>query len=161
MSTAVRPTRAGAAAVQLRVSGASFEDIAVTLGLRNARAALTAVQRELEAQAKLDVHNRDRLRQEESMRLEALMASVWAKATDPYCDEHLPAIRTAVTIIDRHARLHGLDAPSEVVVHTPTQTELDQWVATMVAQTMPQLTEGSIGFDDDDDIVEAEVVADA
>jgi hypothetical protein len=158
MTAVATPTRIGAAAVQLRVSGASFEDIATTLGLRNARAALTAVTRELEAQAKLDVHNRDRLRQEESMRLEALMASVWAKATDPDCDEHLPAIRTAVTIIDRHARLHGLDAPSEVVVHTPTQTEMDQWVATMVAHTMPQLVEADVIDLDDDDIIEGDVV---
>lgn len=142
-------TNTGAAAVQLRLSGASFADIADILGLSNSRAALRAVERELAAQSSANEDEKARLRRETSMRLEALIYSVWDKATDPDCDEHLPAIRTAVTIIDRHAKLHGLDQPSEVIIHTPTQTELDQWVAAMVSHTMPDIIEGDV-IDDDE-----------
>jgi hypothetical protein len=31
-----------------------------------------------------------------------------------------------------------------MIVHTPTQTELDQWVATMVQHTMPALAEADV-----------------
>ncbi len=135
--TAVATSSVGAAALQLRVSGASFDDVARTLGLSSAKAAIRTVTNELAARAEEDVDGRTRLRAEQSMALEELRKGVWDKATDPESDEHIPAIRTAVTIMDRQAKLHGLDAPSEVVVHTPTQTELDQWVSTMVRSTMP------------------------
>jgi len=132
------PARMGAAAVQLRVHGTSYEDIAMTLGLNSARAALTLVTRELAAQSEGLTEERDALRRVEAARLDELLASVMEKATDQTHDEHLPAIRTAVTIIDRRIKLYGLDAPTELVVHTPTQTELDQWVATMVQHTIPR-----------------------
>jgi hypothetical protein len=35
-------------------------------------------------------------------------------------------------MVDRHARLLGLDMPTEVVVYTPTTSEIDQWVASMI-----------------------------
>ena len=148
--TDVATTDIGAAAVQLRVSGASFEDVARTLGLSSTRHAIRLVTNELAARAEEDADPRNRLRAELSSALEELRKSVWAKATNPESDEHLVAVRAAVSVIDRQAKLHGLDAPSEVVIHTPTQTELDQWVATMVEQTMPQLEEG--------DIIEGEII---
>lgn len=154
-------TNAGAAAVQLRLSGASFADIADILGLSNSKAALKAVERELAAQSSENEDEKARLRRETSMRLEKLIESVWTKATEPSDPEHLPALRTAVTIIDRHAKLHGLDQPSEVIVHTPTQTELDQWVAAMVANTMPDIIEGEVVDFEDDEVLElAPVVED-
>lgn len=53
-------------------------------------------------------------------------------------------MRAAVTIIDRRIRLYGLDAPTEITVHNPTQTELEQWVAQMVTHVMPALQEPDI-----------------
>lgn len=141
----------GAAAVQLRVSGASFADIAQTLGLATARAAMRVVTNELAAQFDDDGTERERLRRETNMQLEACIQSVFVKAADPTHDEHLPAVRTLVAVLDRRARLMGLDAPTEVTVHNPTQTEIDQWVATMVQHAMP-------GVEEDDDIVEGEVI---
>jgi hypothetical protein len=84
---------------------------------------------------------REQLRNEEAGRLERLLRSVWAKATDPMNPEHLPAVKVAVGIIDRHIRLHGLDAPSEVIVHTPTMTEIDQWVAHVTSAQISDLRE--------------------
>lgn len=134
----------GAAALHLRVNGASYADIAMTLGLASARSALHVVTDELAEAGQLDTDAKERLRAEESARLEALMGSVMTKALDPEHPEHLVAVRAAVTVIDRHIKLHGLDAPSEVIVHTPTQTELENWVATMVHHTMPQLEEADV-----------------
>jgi hypothetical protein len=141
---AAAPVRMGAAAVQLRVSGASYADIADTLGLANPRAALNAVTRELALQGEDDPEGRDELRRVESARLDALLQGVMSKAIDPNHDEHLVAVRTAVTIIDRRIKLYGLDAPTEMIVHTPTQTELDAWVAAMVTHTMPSIREADV-----------------
>lgn len=140
----------GAAAVALRVAGASFADIATTLGLSSPRRALQVVEQELAdrvTDADVDVQ-----RAEASARLEALMASVWPKASNPDDPEHLPAVKTAVGIVDRHIRLHGLDRPSEVIVHTPTSQELETWVAAMASIGVPEVVEadivGQIGIGD-------------
>jgi hypothetical protein len=151
------PARMGAAAVQLRVNGTSYDDIAMTLGLSSPRAALTLVSRELAQQGEGLDEERDALRRVEAARLDELLVSVMEKATDTEHGEHLPAVKTAVTIIDRRIKLYGLDAPSEVIVHTPTQTELDQWVSTMVGHSMPPqaaLEPDIMG----EEIIEAEVL---
>lgn len=131
------PARVGAAAVQLRVSGASFAEIADTLGLADARSAIMAVHRELADS--LDSDDRDQQRAEESARLLELLGPMMDRAADPTDPEQIAATRTAVTIIDRRIKLFGLDAPTEIAIHTPTATELEQWVAGMVATSMPSV----------------------
>jgi hypothetical protein len=130
----VVPERTGRAATALRLAGASYAEIAATLGLASPKSARDAVERDL-AMRSDDTEDRARLRQEEAARIERLIRSVWTKATTPTDPEHLPAARVALAMVDRHARLLGLDMPTEVVVYTPTTTEIDQWVATMVAQS--------------------------
>jgi hypothetical protein len=73
------------------------------------------------------------MRAENAARIERLLRGVWRKATDEEHPEHLLAVRVAQGLIDRHIKLYGLDAPTEVVVHNPTATEIDQWVAGMIA----------------------------
>lgn len=145
MTDTALPVSAGAAAVQLRVQGTSYSDIAFTMGLRGPREALTLVTRELAALAADDAsEDRDHLRREASAQLDHLLVGVMAKASDPDDAEHLVAVRAAVTIIDRRIRLYGLDAPTEITVHNPTQTELEQWVAQIVTHVMPALQEPDI-----------------
>jgi hypothetical protein len=114
------------AAVALRIAGASYEDIAAAVGYKNAATAMGAVERELGK----TVTRADKERQRDlaSRRLERLLRGVWGKAVDPNNVEHLAAARLAKDLIDRHARLFGLDAPTEVVVHNPTQSEIEAWV---------------------------------
>tara|TARA_R110002126_G_scaffold157135_1_gene304641 strand:+ start:500 stop:979 length:480 start_codon:yes stop_codon:yes gene_type:complete len=137
--TSVAVSTTGAAAVQLRVSGASFQDIARTLGLSNAKAAIRIVTTELANLAEEDSDARTRLRKETNMQLDELVQSVRHKALNPADDEHLPAIRTMLAVLDRRAKLNGLDAPTELIVHNPTQTEIDNWVATMIESAMPNI----------------------
>jgi hypothetical protein len=108
--------------------------VADTLGLASAVVARDLVEKELAARAD-DSDKRDALRLEEAARIERLLRGVWSKATDPTHPEHLPAARTALAMVDRHARLLGLDMPTEVVVYTPTTSEIDAWVATMIQGT--------------------------
>jgi hypothetical protein len=132
-----RRARNGAAAVALRLAGASYTEIAEALALTDAKAARSAVETTLAAQT--TEQTREQLRGEEAARLERLLRGVWGKATNPDHAEHLPAAKVALAIIDRHVRLHGLDAPAEVIVHSPTTAEIDAWVASMTAVSLTDL----------------------
>jgi len=124
-----RPKKPAAAAA-LRLAGASYGEIADALEYTDARSARHAVEDWLAVQAG-DPATREQLRIEAVGRLERLLRGTWAKATTPDHPEHIPAGKFALAVIDRVIRLQGLDAPAEVVVHTPTMHEIDQWVATV------------------------------
>lgn len=139
------------AAIQLRIAGASWDEIAQSLGFPTPRAALVATERALEKELKTE-ENQAQMRSLAGKRLERLLRGVWTKAIDPSHPEHLLAVDKARQLVDRHAKLYGLDAPTEVVVSNPAQQELEQWVATVINETKPALEEA--------DIFDAEVVED-
>ena len=85
-------------------------------------------------------------------RLERLIRSVWTKAIDPENPDHLTAVDKARQLIDRHAKLYGLDAPTEFVVSSPAASELEKWVSTVINESRPALPEA--------DIFDVEVVED-
>lgn len=136
------PSTAGPAAVHLRLQGTSWADIADTLGLANAKAAVQVVTRELSSHS--GAQDRDMLRAEESERLLSLLRPVMERATDPHDPEHLAAVKTAVAVIDRRIRLLGLDAPTQLAIHTPSTQELEAWVTQMATVGQPQLIEAQI-----------------
>lgn len=140
--------RTGRAAVALRLAGASFGEIADTLSMVDAKAARDIVEGELAA-GEQDPASREVLRAEANARIERLLRGLWQKATDPRDPEHLPAARMALSLVDRHIRLNGLDMPTEVVVYTPTTAEIDTWVAEMLSSAQTPFAE----------VVEADVLA--
>jgi len=124
------------------VAGASFTDIATTLGLSSAREALQLVERELAN--RVTSGDVEQQRAEASLRLERLIAAVWDKATNPDHPEQLPALRTALALVDRHIRLHGLDRPTEIVVHNPTMAELERWVTGVLESAPVEVIEADV-----------------
>lgn len=137
-----------AAAVALRIAGATYQEIADTLEFIDAPAARRAVEEVLAHQAAdADPAKRELLRAESATRIDRLLRSVWSKATSPGDLEHLPAVRVALSLIDRRIRLYGLDAPAEVLVHTPTMVEIDAWVAAVTGRDAPKVIEGRVIYD--------------
>jgi len=137
------------AAIQLRKAGADWAEVAEVIGYPTPRAALVAVENSLEKELKTE-EGQKFMRTLAGQRLDRLLRSVWSKAVNPEHPDHLPAVDRARQIIDRHARLYGLDAPAEYVVHSPTQVELEKWVTRVVTASVPVLEEA--------DIFEAEVI---
>jgi len=135
--------RKASAAIQMRLAGATWEEIAIGLGYPTARQALVATERALVKQLASD-EDRDKMRKIAGARLERLLRSVWPKAIDPDHPDHLLAVTKAREIVDRHAKLYGLDAPQEVIVHAPTRTELEAWVARVIAVGQPPVVEYDI-----------------
>lgn len=143
------------AAIAMRIEGTPLTKIARTLGYASANHARLAIERGL---ASLVGHeDREQMRFIEARRLERILRGLWKKATDEDHEEHLAAARTALGVIDRHARLYGLDAPQEMVVYNPTGTELNAWVQRIAANVRGagpdevDIIPGTVLRDDDDD----------
>jgi len=124
-----RHARSGLAATALRLAGATYQEVSEALGFATPSEARTAVETTLASQALSDPGDRDLLRKEEAARYERLLRGVWPKATDANHPEQLQAVRIAKELLTGHSKLLGLDAPMEITVHTPTDDELQNWVA--------------------------------
>lgn len=125
-------SRKANAAVQMRLAGATWAEIAEALGYPTPRVAMVATERALEKQLK-NPEDREKMRQMDGARLNRLLRSIWSKAIDPDHPDQLIAVTKAREILAQHAKLYGLDAPTEVIVHTPTREQLEAWVARVVA----------------------------
>lgn len=146
-----RSTNTAKAATALRLRGAPYVEIAATLELASASEARALVERYLGANCGTPA-SREQERAESAARIDSLLRSVWRKAHQPTNPEHLPAVRTALALIDRRIRLMGSDAPAEVVLYQPTAMEMDAWVTSIIAATTVTAEV------EEDDILSADIV---
>lgn len=98
------------ASLALWTAGATYGDIAAQFGFRSPSVAAMAIERAL-AESVDDTQDRTKLRRRMSLTLDRLLRAVMPKAINPENPEQLPAVRTALTVVERYARLNGLDAP--------------------------------------------------
>jgi len=131
------------AALQMRYAGATWQEIATALGYPTPRTAMVATEKALEREL-ANADDRDKMRKLAGARLERLIRAVWPKAIDPNHPDQMIAVSKAREVIGQHAKLFGLDAPTEIIVHNPTQAELDAWVARVTAHQMPAVEEYDI-----------------
>lgn len=110
-------------ALELRLAGASYRDIAQALDISPA----TAMQDCKEALADIPMQQADEMRTVELSRLDRLQRAVWPKAIKG----DLQAVDRAIKIIDRRAKLFGLDAPQQVQI-TANDIDLDAAVDKML-----------------------------
>jgi len=136
------------AALALRIAGMDWPDIAKAVGYPTGRMALVAVEKSL--QRNLDIQDKRVLRQVAQGRLDSLLRSVCTKAHTPTDPEHLMAVGKAKEIVDRSIKLLGLDAPTEITVSSPSQRDLDEWVARVTSSNIPAVLEY--------DVIEGEVI---
>jgi hypothetical protein len=134
------------AAVKLKVFGASYTEIADTLGYSTPATARKAVERGI-AEAAATTDDREKVRWLLDARLERLYASVSGKATREGPD-HLDYAGAALRILDRKMALHGLS--SSTVNINPAPERVQQMVAELSALAVH-------ATDQEADIIEAEV----
>jgi hypothetical protein len=136
-------TRKANAALQMRYAGATWAEIATGLGYPTPRAAMVATEKALEREL-ANADDREKMRKLAGARLERLIRAVWPKAIDPDSPDQMVAVGKAREVIADHRKLFGLDAPTEVIVHNPSQAELEAWVARIVSVQQPQVVEYDI-----------------
>lgn len=134
----------------LKLAGASYTDIAKTAGYSSATKARIAVERVLAAAAD-SPEDREKMRVLTSRRINRLLQSVMGKAVDPKDPQHLAYNARALALIDREARLFGVDAPTQIQI-TPT----DQYIQQYIEKVSP-LAAASLAADEAD-ILDAEMV---
>ena len=138
------PTHRAAAALQLRIDGAGWGDIAKILEFDSPAAARNAVEFALAKEAK-STEDIDQIRFLEARRMERILASLMRRATSPNDPDHLAYARTAMVVIDRHAKLYGADAPQQLnVTYNPAAGQIEQWVANMARQVHGEIEEANI-----------------
>lgn len=98
-------------ALQLRIGGATYEQIGVQLKLSTSTAHVLVVEA-LDELASKTVENAEQLRALELSRLDDMLAALNTRK-----DGNSPrAIDTKIRIMERRAKLMGIDAPSETVI---------------------------------------------
>ena len=94
-------------ALQLRIAGASFQTIADRLGYSGPQGAYEAVKSALDATIREPA---DELRKVDLERLERMLLGIWQQAIQG----HHGAIDKALKLLERRAKLLGLDAPTKL-----------------------------------------------
>lgn len=100
-------------ALTLRTEGRSFEYIAAKLGYKGPSGAYQAVMRGLKRTLQEPA---DELRQLETERLDVMQAALWpsVQSGDPQ------AVDKALKVMERRAKLLGLDAPTKIAPTDPS-----------------------------------------
>jgi len=147
------------AAVETFFESHNWDLAAEMHGYPDGRAAQLAAERVMEAEAKENPRSLALMRNYAGRRLERLLRARWPDAvadSETSLASHDRALRT----IDRWIKLYGLDAPTEVIVHSPTQDQIEAFVARVVTHGRPEPVGGDI-FDedaDDSEVIDIEVI---
>lgn len=107
-------------ALALRIAGATYREIAKALAVCP-QTAYTDVQTELEALDKLKAERAERLRDLEVERCDKLTMALWPRAQQGDAQ----AVNSLVRVMDRRAKLLGLDVPQKVDVNGQVQVIQD------------------------------------
>lgn len=97
-------------AIQLRLAGAEWQQIADTLGYSDKAAANKDVTRALEMAAREQRASAEVLRETELQRLDRLQRGLWATAIAG----DVRAVEAVLRVMDRRMKLLGLDIPPDV-----------------------------------------------
>lgn len=97
-------------ALALWTAGATYGDIAAQFGFRSPAVAAMAIERAL-AESVDDTQDKTKLRRRMSLTLDRLLRAVMPKAINAENPEQLPAVKVALTVVERYSKLNGLDAP--------------------------------------------------
>lgn len=138
------PANRAAAALQLRIDGAGFGDIAKVLEFKDAKEARDAVERALAS----EYQSPDRIEQVrglQSRRIDRILMSLMKRATNPKDPDHLAYANRALAAIKQQTDLEGAAAPARVdITYNPSAQQLEQWVQAVTARQHGVIEEGNI-----------------
>jgi hypothetical protein len=119
-------------ALDLRLSGMSYADIADRLGYAGESGPRNAVDRLL---GRVEADNATELRRLESLKLDVLQAAVWDQAVAGDSD----SIKLALAVHDRRVKLLGLAAPVAVDVRTDPGALISDYFAALRSGARPSV----------------------
>jgi hypothetical protein len=120
-----------------RVAGATWQQAAEVAGYRSREAAMKAVRN---TYGQLPRIERDDARHLWRERGELL----WRQALRDALDQRSGAVTAAVRVIQAMTALDGLNAPAQVVLHSPSEAEIEEWVSQVLSLTVPAVEEADV-----------------
>jgi len=145
--------------VNLHIAGFSLADIGVSIGASEAE-----IERLLANETQFYVRNqaslRTYVRNYVSGKYTSLLETVWDRATDASHEENLEAQDRALRILDRMARLHGAEAPTQSEIKVDAAPEAVDRLVNALSKASGMGYDVNV-FDVVQDIVDGEVVEDA
>lgn len=141
------------AAVTMAMYGASDSDIAKTLHYSSPYRARMAVERAL-AGAEHTLDDQEKVRKLIGKRLNRLLAAHMGQALDVNNPNQLAHSARALAIVDRQAKLYGVDAPTQIQV-SMADSEIQEFIEAMLPATM----QDKLAIEAD--ILDAEIIGDA
>lgn len=122
------------AVVTLKMSGASFVDIARELEYESPQTAKAAYERILAESVDENV-DLPRARALQNARMSRLLQSLWRKALDDKHPDHLAYNRQALDTIRAMNKMNAIDLPTQVEVKvTPSMAAIEAWAADFARQ---------------------------
>lgn len=118
-------------ALQLRLEGMTYAEIAERMG----KSVSTVHGYVADSLAEVTKDVSEQLRDVEAARLDALQHAIWERAIDG----DLSAMDRVIKIVDRRARLLGLDAPQQVAVNNGVGVDIDGTVDKLIAVAMTEV----------------------
>lgn len=125
-----RAAHRAAQAVELRIAGYTYARIAAALQFANPSSAKKAVDRALSAETESQVKARDALRKLHNLRIERLIQGLWSAAATKGDVKAAAAIKG---LLERQAKLNGLDAPINVQITDKFDAEIEALLAELGA----------------------------
>lgn len=117
------------AVIKLKMAGATDDEIASVLSLPDGPNSVEKlIERALRKEMMRNTSTREYARALVKKKLDGLYGSVASKAFNPNHPEHLAAVGKARELLAQEAKLLGLDAATELTVHTPDTAELAKFV---------------------------------
>lgn len=116
--------------LELRRAGATYDECARAVGYATPQGAYLAYHRAIKRT--LNQAGAEEARQTEADRLDRLQRAVWPKALNG----EIPAINTVLKLMERRARLLGLDSPMKLQAEVTSYeggTDIDREVARLAA----------------------------
>lgn len=138
------PRNRAASALQLRIDGAAFSDIAKVLEFKDAREAQAAVERALASEYRAP-NEIEQVRALQSKRIDRILYSLMRRATNPKDPDHLAYATRALAAIKQQTELEGAAAATKVdITYNPTAQQLEQWASQVVSKMHGPIAEGDI-----------------
>ena len=138
------PRNRAASALQLRIDGAAFSDIAKVLEFKDAREAQAAVERALSSEYRAP-NEIEQVRALQSKRIDRILYSLMRRATNPKDPDHLAYATRALAAIKQQTELEGAAAATKVdITYNPTAQQLEQWASQVVSKMHGPINEGDI-----------------
>lgn len=157
-TVAARDRKADAAVEMYVEKDKTLKQVAKKLGYPSEVAALAAIEKRMAEYLRYHPRSVSAMREMASRRLERLTRTTMRIADDDDHPEQLRAVAETRNSVETWIRLHGLNAPQQVIVSNPTDDAIAALAATIANRGAPAITSGDIFDDgaDDSEVLELE-----